>query len=61
MHDSLMCPLTVEIFRNPVIAEDGHCYEREAIIQWLQKHNKSPLTDELISVEGLRPNHTLKR
>ena len=61
MHDSLMCPLTLEILRDPVTAEDGHCYEREAIINWLQNHNTSPLTDESISIEGLRPSHTVKK
>lgn len=61
MHDSLLCPLTLEIFRDPVTAEDGHCYERAAIISWLEEHNTSPLTGEFISSEGLRPSHTLKK
>ena len=61
MHDSLLCPLTLEVFREPVIAEDGHSYERHAIISWLRQHNTSPLTSEHISIEGLRPNRTLKK
>ncbi len=30
---------------NPVIAADGHSYEKEAITQWFSSgHNTSPLT-----------------
>ena len=27
--DCLICPITLELFRDPVLAEDGHTYERE--------------------------------
>ena len=38
------CPLTQEIFKDPVIARDGQTYEREAILEWLQIHPCSPIT-----------------
>ena len=31
----LKCPITTNIFFDPVIAEDGHTYERHAIQNWL--------------------------
>ncbi len=32
------------LFVDPVIAEDGHTYEREAIALWLSDHFTSPMT-----------------
>ena len=32
----LLCPLTLEIFEDPVVAVDGHTYERVAIEKWFQ-------------------------
>eukprot|EP00831_Metopus_contortus_P058646 TRINITY_DN50781_c0_g1_i1.p1 TRINITY_DN50781_c0_g1~~TRINITY_DN50781_c0_g1_i1.p1 ORF type:complete len:144 (+),score=34.49 TRINITY_DN50781_c0_g1_i1:466-897(+) len=43
---SHMCPIVYSIFKEPVIAEDGHTYEKQAITQWLQTHRCSPLTRE---------------
>ena len=40
-----ICPITQEIMRDPVIALDGHSYERDAITQWFARGRiKSPLT-----------------
>ncbi|CAF1099806.1 unnamed protein product, partial [Didymodactylos carnosus] len=59
--DSLVCPITYEIFRNPVVAEDGHTYENEAIVDWINKDGTSPITRERLTVDGLRPNYTVKK
>lgn len=40
---NLTCPITHELFVEPVLAEDGNTYERGAIIQWLETNKKSPL------------------
>lgn len=32
---SLCCPLTLDFFSDPVLAADGHAYERAAIETWL--------------------------
>ena len=40
----LSCPITLEIMRDPVMAPDGHTYEREAIEAWLTRHTTSPCT-----------------
>ena len=46
------CPITQELPVDPVIAEDGQCYERCAIEGWFEKqdsgHSKSPMTNELM-------------
>ena len=39
----LECPITHEIMNDPVIAADGHTYERRAIERWLSQKNYSPI------------------
>jgi hypothetical protein len=42
--EQLHCPITQDLPRDPVICEDGHVYERSAILQWISKRQTSPLT-----------------
>ena len=42
LRDEFSCPITRELMRDPVIAADGHTYDREAIEMWLRNHNTSP-------------------
>lgn len=57
---SLKCPITLSTFRDPVLANDGHVYEREPITHWILEHGTSPLTraplsiDELVAADNLR-------
>ena len=50
LSDVLKCPITYELFRDPVIGSDGHTYERENITAWIQKHSTSPITREPMDV-----------
>ncbi|CAF0910938.1 unnamed protein product [Rotaria sordida] len=59
--DSLNCPLTCDIFCDPVIGQDGHTYERKDIIAWLKQHGTSPITREPMTIESLRPNHIVRK
>jgi serine/threonine protein kinase len=59
--DSLLCPITLELFRDPVLAQDGHTYERPAIIEWIQKNGTSPITGQHLSLEHLYPNYAIKK
>ena len=43
-----LCPITMDIMRDPVIAMDGHTYDRKAISSWLTKSQKSPKTNTLL-------------
>lgn len=43
---SLVCPITQQIFRDPVVASDGNTYERMGLVLWLMKNNTSPKTRE---------------
>eukprot|EP00906_Rhabdomonas_costata_P037489 RCo052815 len=46
----LVCPLTLDIFQDPVTAEDGFTYERASIQQWFQikQPAESPMTRQPI-------------
>eukprot|EP00566_Odontella_aurita_P025815 CAMPEP_0113591252 /NCGR_PEP_ID=MMETSP0015_2-20120614/37165_1 /TAXON_ID=2838 /ORGANISM="Odontella" /LENGTH=122 /DNA_ID=CAMNT_0000497611 /DNA_START=152 /DNA_END=517 /DNA_ORIENTATION=+ /assembly_acc=CAM_ASM_000160 len=48
----LVCPITQEVFRDPVVALDGHTYERTSLLMWFQTHRnggtmRSPTTNAL--------------
>lgn len=55
------CPISKEIMKDPVIGSDGHSYERLQIEAWLRKNPVSPLTEDPMTIEELRPNRTLKK
>lgn len=57
----LVCPITLEIFRDPVKATDGHIYEREAIEKWIVDHGTSPITRETLKINELIPQSQLKQ
>lgn len=52
---------TLEFFRDPVIAEDGRVYEREAIIKWILEHRTSPFTRQQLKINNLQPDDHLRR
>jgi hypothetical protein len=56
-----LCPITGEMFTDPVVASDGHTYERSAITEWLESHDTSPFTRNRISTTELQPNFALKK
>jgi hypothetical protein len=39
------CPISKQIFNEPVLCADGYYYERECIEQWLESNNTSPMTN----------------
>jgi hypothetical protein len=47
---NLKCPLTQQIFIDPVIATDGLTYERAAITEWIRLYACSPMTGEKMNV-----------
>lgn len=54
------CPISWEIFKEPVVLEDGFTYEKENISEWLINHKTSPNTNRKIFSKRLIPNQTLK-
>lgn len=58
-----VCPISLQIMRDPVTAISGITYDRESIENWLFKGNNTcPVTKQpLPSDSDLTPNHTLRR
>jgi hypothetical protein len=50
----------LDLMEDPVIAADGHSYERSAITDWLRNNSTSPKTNMKLESKSLTPNHTLK-
>jgi len=49
------------VMKEPVIASDGHTYEKEAIEKWIQNgRNVSPMTNQPLTNNVLVPNYNLK-
>lgn len=57
--ENLFCPLTLQLFHEPVFAKDGHTYERQAIEKWFRTKQISPMTRQEITTE-LVPNYDKK-
>jgi hypothetical protein len=50
MNEDLRCPITLQIFLEPVIVSDGHTYEKQVIMKVMKKmNNKSPMTRQLLT------------
>ena len=48
-----ICPLTLEILREPVNTIYGHKFERKAILGWLQDHSTCPLTQQPLKADQI--------
>lgn len=58
--DEFLCPITLTLMKDPVICGDGHTYERDAIVRWLQSNTASPITRQQLSVQSIKPNFALR-
>lgn len=60
--EDITCPITHEIFIDPVILEgDGYTYERTAIEKWLESHSTSPATGAPLKRIGLITNYLIRQ
>ena len=60
--DVFHCPITMEVMRDPVVASDGHTYEKAALVQVLQQRDAvSPLTRESLDPGIIVPNLALRK
>ena len=64
--DSFVCPISQELMTDPVVASDGHSYERSCIEDWIHSCTlkgmdaTSPKTNERLPHHHLTPNFTLR-
>ena len=50
-----VCPMSLDLMIDPVLAADGHTYERHILEKWLEEHDTSPLTNEVLAHKNLTP------
>ena len=60
--DEFICPITQELMQDPVMASDGHTYERCAIERWFARRQipTSPKTGCELETTAHFPNHLLR-
>ena len=58
--EEFLCPISMEVMTDPVIAADGHTYERRAIEAWFGRAHTSPTTNAPLPHLNLIPAHTIK-
>ncbi|KAJ4761604.1 U-box domain-containing protein 23 [Rhynchospora pubera] len=59
-----LCPISLEIMRDPVTLSTGMTYDRTSIERWIfsDKHQTCPVTNQqLTDPDLITPNHTLRR
>ena len=56
-----VCPISCKLMKDPVIAADGHSYEKESIELFLKNALISPITKSPFAHTHLTPNHALKK
>ena len=61
--DPFVCPLCMKTFANPVVAEDGHTYERAELAAFVARHGRfSPVTGaRSTAARGRRPTSRARR
>lgn len=59
--EAFCCPVTMEVMRDPVVASDGHTYERETLARIFATNRRSPLTRETLNTHVAIPNINLKK
>ncbi|KAJ8641587.1 hypothetical protein MRB53_018281 [Persea americana] len=58
-----VCPISLEIMRDPVTVSTGITYDRESIERWIftSKNKTCPITRQPLPDTDITPNHTLRR
>ncbi|XP_075478603.1 E3 ubiquitin-protein ligase PUB23-like [Primulina tabacum] len=58
-----VCPISMQLMKDPVTVSTGITYDRESIEKWLFlcKNSTCPVTKQDLSKTDLTPNHTLRR
>ncbi|KAL3828620.1 hypothetical protein ACJIZ3_017422 [Penstemon smallii] len=58
-----ICPISMQLMKDPVTVSTGITYDRENIEKWLFSCKKTtcPITKQVLTDTDLTPNHTLRR
>lgn len=59
----LICPITQELFDEPVVCQDGHSYEKASLIRWFRSSSRiirSPLTSDILTSQKIILNRAIQ-
>ena len=56
----LCCPITLQLFQDPVKTLHGQTYERAAIEDWLESKSTDPMTGEMLKIKAVFPDDDMK-
>ena len=56
----LCCPITLQLFRDPVKTLHGQTYERTAVEDWLESKSTDPMTGDILKIKALFPEDEMK-
>ena len=59
--ESYICPITLAPMKHPVVAADGHTYERDSIKKAILEKPVSPMTNKPLAHTYLVTNHALRK
>ncbi|VFQ88139.1 unnamed protein product [Cuscuta campestris] len=60
--NSFVCPISLELMKDPVTLSTGISYDRESIERWLDAGNVTcPLTNQVLESRDLIPNHAIRK
>ena len=60
LEEALICPITHTTFKNPVVAQDGHTYEKSAILMWFDSGKYTSPTTRAKVEPVLLKNHLVE-
>lgn len=58
--DSFICPITHELYQDPIITRCGHTFEHLPLISWLSQHPTCPTCRKDVNENDLSPNIILR-
>lgn len=60
LSSAMICPINLTVMRDPHMAADGHCYDKDAITAWMHTSIKSPVTSKDFTTKVILADHTMK-
>ena len=60
LYETMTCPITGDIMKEPVSGNDGSTYERSAIVEWLNRKSISPTTNQPMNISELKVNANIR-
>ena len=58
--DEISCPITLDVFDDPVLISTGRTFEHHVIEDWFRKSATDPLTGEAVVSTAVRADEIMK-